>query len=84
MQADAEFSPQHDVSVVVRSTGAHLFHGIHCALNVLLCVSVMFIISWKMALVVLSLSPICVLIMKVRYTFHVCCHADVRTHHEGA
>ena len=58
-----------DVGVVVRSTGLHLFHGVHCILNVLLCVSVMFIISWKMSLVVLSLAPICVLVINVQRHF---------------
>ncbi|KAJ1488455.1 ABC transporter type 1, transmembrane domain-containing protein [Baffinella frigidus] len=55
-----------DVALAQRSLGDHLFHGLHCLFNFSVAVFVMFAISWKMALVVLSLAPICVLVVRIQ------------------
>lgn len=55
-----------DVAVVQKTLCDLLFHAVHCMLNVLVALSIMLFISWKMSLVVLSLAPICVLVMGVQ------------------
>jgi len=57
---------QVDVALIQRTMGDHIFHGLHCTLNFLVAVSIMFVISWKMALLVLSLSPVCLLVIRVQ------------------
>lgn len=46
--------------------GDHIFHGLHCKINCVVAVSIMFVISWKMALVVISLSPVCLLVIRIQ------------------
>lgn len=57
---------QVDVARMQRTMGDHLFHGVHCVFNFMVSVSIMFVISWKMALVVLSLSPVCLLVIRIQ------------------
>ena len=57
---------QVDVAVVQRTMGDHLLHALHCLLNFLVSVSIMFTISWKITLVVLSLSPVCLLVIRIQ------------------
>eukprot|EP00277_Geminigera_cryophila_P020848 CAMPEP_0179491056 /NCGR_PEP_ID=MMETSP0799-20121207/65848_1 /TAXON_ID=46947 /ORGANISM="Geminigera cryophila, Strain CCMP2564" /LENGTH=771 /DNA_ID=CAMNT_0021307409 /DNA_START=451 /DNA_END=2766 /DNA_ORIENTATION=- len=57
---------QIDVALIQRTMGDHIFHGLHCVLNFMVAVSIMFVVSWKMALVVLSLSPVCLLVIRIQ------------------
>jgi hypothetical protein len=62
---------QVDVAAMQRTLGDHIFHGVHCILNFAVAVSIMFLISWKMSLVVLSLSPVCMLVIGIQ-RFYAC------------
>ena len=46
--------------------GDHVFHGAHCVLNLAAYLAVTLAISWKLALVLLSLAPVSLLVLRVQ------------------
>ena len=57
---------QTDVAGMQRMLADHIMHGVYCIVSLMVAVAIMFAISWKMALVVLSLAPVCLLVIRIQ------------------